>query len=69
MNLITQTLEWENNLYVIKRMIKEVDIHEKKVIPYKEYIAAETVLKRNGFYFFVDKIEDAQIELAEINNP
>ena len=44
MNLITQTLEWENNLYVIKRMIKEVDIHEKKVIPYKEYIAAVSTM-------------------------
>lgn len=69
MNLVTQTLEWEGNLYVIKRVLKETDIHEKNVILFKEHIATETVLKRNGFYFFVNKIEDVQIELVETNNP
>jgi hypothetical protein len=63
-----QILEWEGNLYVIKRVLKEIDIHEKNVIPFKEHIAAETVLKKNGFYFFVDKIQDISDELVEPNN-
>lgn len=63
-----QILEWENNLYIIKRVLKETDIHEKNVIPYKEHIVAETVLKKNGFYFFVDKVQDISDELVEPNN-
>lgn len=65
----TQVLEWSGSLYIVKRMLKEADIHEKMVIPFKEYIAAETVLKRNSHYFFVDKVEDVEIELVQTINP
>ena len=65
----TQVLEWSGSLYTIKRILKEIDIHEKMVIPFKEHIAAETVLKRNGHYFFVDKVEDVKIELVQTINP
>jgi hypothetical protein len=63
-----QTLEWNGDSYIIKRILKETDIHEKMVMSFKEHIAAETILKRNGHYFFVDKVEDVEIELVQTIN-
>jgi len=63
-----QTLEWNGDSYIIKRILKETDIHEKMVMSFKEHITAETILKRNGHYFFVDKVEDVEIELVQTIN-
>jgi hypothetical protein len=56
-----QVIDWNGELYSIKRVIKETSIKEVFVQEYKEYINADTVLKRNGMYYFVEKIPEAQI--------
>ena len=56
-----QVINWENNLYIIKRTLKETSIKEEFVQEYKEFIYADTVLKKNGMYYFVVKIEEAQL--------
>lgn len=59
--IVKHILEWNGDLYVIKRTIKEASIKEEFVQEYKEYINADTVLKRNEIYYFVEKINEAQI--------
>lgn len=56
-----QVVDWDGNLYIIKRTLKETSIKEEFVQEYKEYIGADTVLKKNGIYYFAQKIEEAQL--------
>ena len=64
-----QIVDWNGEWYIIKRMIKETTIKEEFVQEYKEFINADVVLRKNGYYFFVEKIEEVQIELDEPVNP
>lgn len=56
-----QVIDWNGDLYLIKRVLKETSIKEEFTQEYKEYVNADTVLKRNGMYYFVEKIHEAQI--------
>ena len=56
-----QVVDWNGSLYIIKRTIKETSIKEELVQEYKEYICADTVLKKDGMYYFCQKIEEAQL--------
>jgi hypothetical protein len=70
--IIRHVVDWNGELYIIKRDIKESTIHESLVQEYKEFVGADTVLRRNGHYFFVQKIEEAQLveeEKIELDKP
>jgi len=56
-----QVVNWEDNLYIIKRTLKETSIKEEFVQEYKSHIGADAVLKKNGIYYFVMKIDEAQL--------
>ena len=56
-----QVVEWENSLYIIKRTIKESTMPDEFANEYKEYICADKMLKKNGIYYFVEKIDEAQV--------
>jgi hypothetical protein len=60
-NIVKQVLNFQDNLYIVERIIKEEDIKEEHVQEYKEYIHADIVLKKNSIYYFVNKIQDAEI--------
>jgi len=60
-NLVKQVVNFQDNLYIIKRMIKENHIKEEFVQEYKEWIGCDTVLRKDGMYYFANKIEEAQI--------
>lgn len=60
-NLTKQVINFQDNLYIIKRIIKETSIKEEFVQEYKEWIGCDTVLKKDGMYYFTNKIEEAQI--------
>jgi hypothetical protein len=60
-NIVKQIINWEDSLYIIKRILKESSIKEEFVHSYKEDIKADGVLRKNGHYFFVEKIEEAEI--------
>jgi len=64
--LTTQIINWEDSLYIIKRILKETSIKEKFVQEYKDYICADTVLKKNGMYYFIEKIIELQIIEEEV---
>jgi len=59
-NIVKQIINWEDSLYIIKKIIKESSIKEEFIHSYKEDIKADNVLRKNGHYFFVEKITDVQ---------
>jgi len=59
-NIVKQVINWEDSLYIIKRTLPESSIKEEFVHSYKEDIKADNVLRKNGHYFFVEKITDVQ---------
>jgi hypothetical protein len=64
--IVKHTLEWNGDLYSIKRTLKETSIKEDCTQEYKEYLGADTVLKKNGVYYFIEKIDEAQIVTEDI---
>ena len=67
-NLVTQIVDGNNELYVIKRALQETKIKEEFVQEYKEYLGADTVLKKNGIYYFVEKVLEPELELVQAIN-
>jgi hypothetical protein len=59
-----QVINWNGEFYIIKRTIKESTINEEIAHEYKEYLCADTILRQNGIYYFVIKIEEA-VEVEE----
>ena len=71
-NLVKQVIDFQGTLYIIKRTIKETRIKEEFVQEYKEFLGADAVLKKDGIYYFVNKIEEAQIieeETLKLDEP
>jgi hypothetical protein len=57
--LITEIIHYQDNLYLLKRKIKES--LKPKIEPWKEALGADIVLKKDEYLYFLEKIEDAQI--------
>ena len=71
-NLVKPVVDFQGTLYIIKRTIKESNINSEFVQEYKEFIGADAVLKKEGMYYFVNKIEEAEIiedPLPELDKP
>ena len=60
-NITTHVLNFNDTLYILKRTIKESTIPEDQVQSYKNYLGCDTVLKKDGIYYFANKIEEAQL--------
>jgi hypothetical protein len=60
-NIVKQVLNFQNNLYIVERIIRETCIKEQCVMEYKNYLMCDSVLKKDGMYYFVNKIDEAQI--------
>jgi hypothetical protein len=60
-NLVKQIVNFQDNLYIIKRVLREINIKEEFVQEYKEWIGCDTVLRKDGVYYFVNKINEVQI--------
>ena len=57
--LVRQFITYNNDLYVVKRTIRE----ELKPIvdDWREHLQADMVLKKEGLLYFLQKVEEAQI--------
>jgi hypothetical protein len=57
--LVRQFITYNNDLYVVKRTIKE----ELKPIvdDWREHLKADMVVKKEGLLYFLQKVEEAQI--------
>lgn len=63
-----QFIDWEGSLYWIKRQIKEENINSDLIHEFKEYLGADTVLKKNGHLFYVMKVDEAEVvEFGQVN--
>lgn len=56
-----QFVEWDGSLFWIKRQIREEDLNPDLIHEFKEYIGADTVLKKNGYLFYVVKVDEAEV--------
>lgn len=57
--LVSEIFDWKGDLYMLKRAVRES--HEPVIEEWKQYLHADTVLKKDGFIFFCKKIEEAKI--------
>lgn len=60
-DLVTKIIDFQDTLYVLKRIVKEEYIDASFVQEYKEWIGCDTVLKKDGLYYFTNKVEEAQV--------
>jgi len=60
-NIVKQVINFQDNLYIIKRVLRETNIKEEFVQEYKEWIGCDTVLRKDGIYYFANKINEVQI--------
>ena len=60
-NIVKQVFSFNNTLYILKRSFKETNMPEDMVQGYKKYIGTDAVLKKDGMYYFVNRIDEAQI--------
>jgi hypothetical protein len=52
-------INYSGSLYIIKRTIKE---ESKPIIDdWREHLQADMVLKKEGLFYFLQKVEEAQI--------
>ena len=65
-------INYNDSLYIVKRTIKE---ESKPIIDdWREHLQADMVLKKEGLFYFLQKVEEAQIveednlELGEATN-
>jgi hypothetical protein len=56
-----QFVEWEGSLYWVKRQVREESINSDLIHEFKEYLGADTVLKKNGYLFYVMKVDEAEV--------
>jgi hypothetical protein len=54
-----QVVEWDDTLWVVKRMIP--DSYKIDIPGYKEYLGADKVAKKNGYYFFLEEVKEVGI--------
>ena len=61
-NLTKQVINFQDTLYIVKRIIKEESINNKDLVQdFKEWVGADTVLKKDNLFYFVNKVEEAKI--------
>jgi Zn-dependent oligopeptidase len=59
-----QVVEWDDTLWVVKRMIPES--YQFDISEYRQYLNADKVAKKNGYYFFLEEVKEVGI-LEEIS--
>ena len=71
-SIVKQVINWNGDLYIIKRSLKEDRLSEDLIQEFKEFVVADAVVKKDGILHFIQKIDEAQIveeeksELGEV---
>jgi hypothetical protein len=60
-SIVKQVINWNGDLYIIKRSLKEGRLPEDLIQEFKEFVVADTVVKKDGILHFIQKIDEAQI--------
>lgn len=56
-------IRWNDSMYLVKDTVRES--HNPPVEDYKKYVGATNVLKRDGWFWFVEEIEETPFEEIE----
>lgn len=56
-----QIVDFQGTFYVVKRIIKEEYINVDLIHEFKEWIGADTILKKDNLFYFVNKVEEAEV--------
>lgn len=52
----------QDDLYIVKKTIKETTLVKPLDVDYfKTYYGCDTIFKKDGLFYFVEKIQDAEI--------
>ena len=71
-SIVKQVINWNGDLYIIKRSLKEDRLPEDLIQEFKEFVVADAVVRKDGILHFIQKIDEAQIveeeesELGEV---
>jgi hypothetical protein len=71
-SIVKQVINWNGDLYIIKRSLKEDRLPENLIQEFREFVVADAVVKKDGILHFIQKIDEAQIveeeesELGEV---
>jgi hypothetical protein len=60
-SIVKQVINWNGDLYIIKRSLKEDRLPEDLIQEFKEFVLADAVVKKDGILHFIQKIDEAQI--------
>ena len=60
-SIVKQVINWNGDLYIIKRSLKEDRLPEDLIQEYKEFVLADAIVKKDGILHFIQKIDEAQI--------
>jgi hypothetical protein len=60
-SIVKQVIDWNGDLYIIKRSLKEDRLPEDLIQEFKEFVLDDTVVKKDGILHFIQKIDEAQI--------
>ena len=52
-------VKFQDRLFLIKRIIKEE--HQPNIEVWKEHLMADTVLKKDGLFYFLETVPDLEI--------
>lgn len=55
----TEFIKFQDKLLVVKKIIKEE--YNPNIDAWKEYLSADTVLKRDGILYFLESVPDLDI--------
>jgi len=55
----SKIIEFQGRLLIVKRTIREE--HRPNVDVWKEHLSADTVLRKDGWYYFCESIQDVEI--------
>jgi hypothetical protein len=60
-SIVKQVINWNGDLYIIKRSLKEDRLPENLIQEFREFVLADAVVKKDGILHFIQKIDEAQI--------
>lgn len=52
-------IDYNQSLYIVKRIVKEIS--NPIIDDWKEHLKVDIVLKKNGLFYFLQKVDEAQI--------
>lgn len=55
----TEFIKFQDRLLIVKKVIKEE--YNPNIEAWKEYLSADTVLKRDGILYFLESVPDLEI--------